>query len=600
MKTHGTIHLERARGAWKIETQPHVILRLKRVFPKIARHNHGAIRISDTDENARELLWFLERYPMEVDPRDHLELRARAHRDRETAVEALLSGVHVAPEFDLALPPREYQKIAAAIVLAGGSLLLADDVGLGKTVSAIATFADRRTLPALVVTLAHLPRQWEAEIKRFAPKLRTHILKKGTPYDLRRKPTKEEIEAANRVRASGPPKVMPEPAMPDVIIATYHKLDGWAETLGKLVKSVVFDECQELRHEKHGKKPSAKYSAAKHIADQAPFRMGLSATPIYNYGGEIFNIMNVIRPGALGTKAEFVTEWCGGDGDDGGSKQPQIKDPKAFGTYAREAGLMLRRTRQDVGRELPALTRVPHPIDADLDALNRVESSAAELARIVLEQKDAFRGQTMQASSELSNVLRQATGIAKAPYVADFVRLLVESGERVVLYGWHREVYSLWLERLKDLEPVLYTGSESAVQKQASKDAFVSGKSKVLIISLRAGAGLDGLQHVSRTVVFGELDWSPGVHEQCIGRVYRDGQQEPVVAYFLLAESGVDPIIADVLQIKREQSDGIRDPGADELVEQLQVAPGQVRKLAEAFLRERGLPIPEPAKEQAS
>jgi hypothetical protein len=49
------------------------------------------------------------------------------------------------------------------------------------------------------------------------------------------------------------------------------------------------------------------------------------------------------------------------------------------------------------------------------------------------------------------NLLRQATGIAKAPFVADFVRLLVESGEKVLLYGWHREVYSIWRDKLKDL-----------------------------------------------------------------------------------------------------------------------------------------------------
>ena len=56
-------------------------------------------------------------------------------------------------------------------------------------------------------------------------------------------------------------------------------------------------------------------------------------------------------------------------------------------------------------------------------------------------------------------------GHRKAPYVADFVRLLVESGERVVLCGWHREVYAIWLAKLRDLDPVMYTGSETPAEK---------------------------------------------------------------------------------------------------------------------------------------
>lgn len=55
-------------------------------------------------------------------------------------------------------------------------------------------------------------------------------------------------------------------------------------------------------------------------------------------------------------------------------------------------------------------------------------------------------------------MMRQATGIAKAPYVLEFVRMLVESGESVMLYGWHRDVYNIWLERLAEFNPVMYTG----------------------------------------------------------------------------------------------------------------------------------------------
>lgn len=193
----------------------------------------------------------------------------------------------------------------------------------------------------------------------------------------------------------------------------------------------------------------------------------------------------------------------------------------------------------------------------------------------------------MQAAGEFDRLLRQATGVAKAPYVAEFVRLLLESGQKVLLFGWHREVYSIWQEKLAAYNPVMYTGSESPNQKQAAKEAFIAGDSQVMLISLRSGAGIDGLQHVCSTAVFGELDWSPGVHEQCIGRVHRDGQTEPVMAYFLLSDSGSDPIVSDVLGVKREQIEGVRSPG-EHLVERLDVGENQLRALAQQFLQQQG------------
>jgi SNF2 family DNA or RNA helicase len=109
-------------------------------------------------------------------------------------------------------------------------------------------------------------------------------------------------------------------------------------------------------------------------------------------------------------------------------------------------------------------------------------------------------------------------------------------------------------------------------------------------MSLRSGAGLDGLQDVCNTIVFGELDWSPGVHEQCTGRVYRDGQEHGSVAYYLVSEDGSDPIVADVLGLKKQQIEGIKDPD-QELVEKLEVDPDHVKKLAKHILDAKGISL---------
>lgn len=132
---------------------------------------------------------------------------------------------------------------------------------------------------------------------------------------------------------------------------------------------------------------------------------------------------------------------------------------------------------------------------------------------------------------------------------------------------WHRAVIDLLLERLVAWKPALYTGTESVTQKRDSTRRFCDptapDQTPVLLMSNRSGAGLDGLQYSGCSVIVHvELDWAPAVHEQTDGRVYRDGQPKPVVAYYLVTNSGSDPLIEDTLGLKADQLEGIRSPHA--------------------------------------
>lgn len=571
MKTYGRVRW--SEGAWHIRCEPHVMLRAKRVFAQVSKRQQGEIVLHDTPAASRDLEWFLERYPMEVEEPVRLTRRAREHDQAMATVQRVLEATGEPAAFDLAVPARRYQRAAAELVLATGRLLLGDDVGLGKTATAICVISDPRARPAVVVTLTHLPAQWREQIRKFAPSLNVLIPRKGTPQA-------REIELLSGL------------IRPDVIVLNYAKLAGWAETLAQVVqpRTVVFDEVQELRTGSG----SAKFAAAQHLAQGCAYRMGLSATPIYNYGGEIYSVLEPLAPGELGTRGEFGQEWCAYGAADTKAK---IKEPKAFGTFLRERGLLLRRTCSDVRDEVPELAdpiSIPHVVDSDTSVLAEAQSAAAELARIIL-STSTTSAEKFEASGEIDWRLRQATGLAKAPYVAAFVRMLLESDDdaKVLLYGWHHAVYKLWVDSLREYRPALFTGQESTAQKEESKRAFLDGDARVLVMSLRAGAGLDGLQEKCRLVVFGELDWSPGVHEQCIGRVHRPGQKDVVRAFFLHSTEGSDPIMVEVLGLKKAQVRGIRDPDAA-LVEKLQSSGDHIRKLAEACLARAGRAVPAP------
>jgi SNF2 family DNA or RNA helicase len=574
LKTLGKLSFE--DGKWRIDAEPDVLLRAKRVFARMDKNQHGYVTLKDSVDTCRDIEWFLERYPLEFDPpaiANRLKKGANKQREREAMVETILTRTGEPRDFELAEPARDYQRAAAELALVAGGLLLCDEMGTGKTISAIAMLTDAKTRPALVVCPKALQRQWQRQLKRFAPGMTTHILKVSKPYDLgqvkSRKRKGKEVEDQ--------PALPGVNTFPDVIISTYAKLAGWASTLGKCLNAVVYDEIQEFRHGED----TEKGRAGKHITSKTSYRLGLTGTPIYNYGDEMFNVIQFVRPGALGERAEYNREWCNG-------LSTKVEEPKALGTFLRKSGIMLRRTREDVGREMPKISRVFHDVDCDAEVIDNVEEAATALARTVLASgKEAFAGDRLKASGELSYLLRQATGLAKAPHVADFVRMIVESGEPVVLFGWHHVVYQVWRERLAEFNPVMVTGEQSDKQKDDAIQAFARGESKVIIISLRSAPGLDGLQQASCTVVHGELDPAFGVHEQCDFRLDREGQKKPVVSYYLLAADGSDPILGDMLRRKGEQLVGIRDPD-EEFFGKLETDDVErAKSLAEAFLNRR-------------
>jgi hypothetical protein len=139
---------------------------------------------------------------------------------------------------------------------------------------------------------------------------------------------------------------------------------------------------------------------------------------------------------------------------------------------------------------------------------------------------------------------------------------------------------------------VMYTGSESPSQKQKAFDDFVSGRSRVMIMSLGSGSGVDGLQAACSTLVIGEFAWSGEVHKQLGGRLDREGQREDTVdMIYLHADGGSDPPMIELLGIKADQSRGIVDPGLD--VSQARSEANRIQSLARDYLRKRGIKVEE-------
>lgn len=544
MKPEGTVSI--CEGKIILVSDPHVRTVVRRLFQSTVGRG-GTISIDLSDANCETVEWINTRFPHEFkgDALSIIEGRAEAKRARSIKARQIVERGPTR-EIKTKLPLRDYQKTAVELLLEAKSLLVGDDVGLGKTAVAFGAVAEGQT-PAVVVCQTHLQNQWKREAEKFLDGPKVHIVKSRKKYDL---PDHE------------------------ILIVPYSKLGAWGPELNGY-KLAVYDEAQELR-----KRDTAKRDGAVCLSEAVETRLSLTATPVYNYGDEIWSVMDITAPSALGSFDEFVREWT----VPWGQGNYRVKDPKALNSYLIRDSLMIRRKREEVGRELPPKTKVVQTVEYDKSRLAQMEDEFLELAKVIVSGSFTDRG---KATRELSLKLRQQTGIAKAPAVADVVADLVESGEYPVVFGWHREFYSVLQNQLakKGIKSCLYTGSETPKQKEEAVESFRKGFVDVFIMSLRSGAGLNGLQERASIAVFGELDWSPQVHHQAEGRLARDGQKNNVTSLFLVADGGSDPVIANLLGLKNEQASGIMgdkiEAEASEVVEQ------RGKALAEELLKRK-------------
>ncbi|EGQ9286392.1 DEAD/DEAH box helicase [Vibrio parahaemolyticus] len=556
MKILAKLQYKKSTNTWEIsECLPHVAIKLKNLFPKIPKYSTGPFHLKATPDTAADLRWFSTRYPFSMSHKDKTRLYKdsndyKKHKSQTEEINApeylpktrvgLLVGQAFRPHQTKTLDLIEHLK----------SALVIDDIGLGKSYTALGIGLIPGALPLVIVVEPHLQKQFMQKAESFIG-LETHAIKGTKPYKL---PTA------------------------DIYIMKYTQLAGWCDVLSSgWVKAIAFDEVQQLRTGRE----SAKGIAAENICRNIPIRVGLTATLIYNFGIEVYHIANIIRPGALGSQSDFMREWCGND------SKGVVRNPDALGSYLiEEANLVIRHTRADVGQVAKQTSPHLEYVEPDTKNVKDAEDLAEQLAIRALTSNFNESG---IASRDFDLQMRQMTGIAKAKQSAAMARLFIESGKKVILYGWHRAVYDIWAKELADLRPLWFTGTESPAQKERAKQEFINDdKPRVLIMSLRSGAGTDGLQHACSTVIFGELDWSPQVHSQAIGRVDREGGSEEVYVCYIVTKSfGSDPAIMDTLGIKSNQDRGITNPYKEATINQSNG--NRIRDMAKDYLKKRGI-----------
>ncbi|EGG42754.1 DEAD/DEAH box helicase [Candidatus Nitrosarchaeum limnium] len=529
---------------WKI-TGERAVSMISRLVPEAwYGENTEEVIIPDSVESVTQIKLIMDRYPLEILSKSAWQRKIVKTYTPKPALPPIKYNLHRAKageQFRGKL--LNFQKEGLDFLLkSSGNALLADEMGLGKTVQTLSYVAtEKQTFPVLVVAPLVTLNNWEREIAKFMKKKSRN----GRIIE-------SESSTATIIR-TGKSKELP---VTDFYIINYELLYKRLSDLSKLnIRTIVCDEVHNLRS-----KTTQKYKAVKKLAalPSISYRIGLSGTPIYNRGSEIWPIVDILKPGLLGSFKEFCEYFCYVNEK---GKAIVLENKRASLRNELQKHVMLRRKKSDVLKELKDKVRYKEVIDADTDYY--FDELGKIWTKLEAEQKDAESAFDKSASYQRAiQSERQIAGVAKLPHVINFVKNIMEIEESVVVFCHHKVIHKLLHEKLGEFSPVSIIGGQSDKMRQEAIDKFQKGESKLMIAGLRAGnVGINLTR--AKYVIFAELDWSPAIHRQAEDRLHRIGQKNTVFAYYLIGNGTLDDHVANILVDKSYEIDSIMDETAD-------------------------------------
>lgn len=437
-----------------------------------------------------------------------------------------------------------------------GRAILADEVGLGKTIEAGLVLKElavrglaRRVL---VICPASLVAQWQAELEtKF--------------FEQFAMPTK----AGEWKRASRG-------------VVSYHRAMSKRhreEIMKHSWDLVIVDEAHKIKNEKSGS-----YSLVRDLDKN--FLLLLTATPLQNNLRELFNLITLLRPGQLGTWRQFRERFMvRGD-------PRRAKDPQALRDLS--ASVMVRTRRSSVAHDLalpPRRPSHPHieltPAEADLYRLTvgflrslyhrgftqdeddgtdrrrrrrtgrgifflelmrlcqRLTSSARALAHSLrsLGEGDLV---TAEYRAHANALARQADGIQTHAKLEALLGILHDHDDQIIVFSEHLPTLRLIRDAVREAgRPAIVFQGGLSLHERVERLARFKREPRGIFVATRAGTEGLNLQFCNRLVNY-ELPWNPMVVEQRIGRIHRIGQKrEAHIVNFAAA----DTIEAHILQI---------------------------------------------------
>ena len=405
--------------------------------------------------------------------------------------------------------------------------ILADDMGLGKTHQALALIdlSAERTDRFLIVCPAAVLYHWPEKQQTFFPHLSMSVYH-GPQRDL-----KQALES-------------------QIIVTTYGILRQDIGELGLVkLKLVIYDELHYLKNKK-----TSTFKAAGLLLAGTTF--GLTGTPVENNIQELETLLTVCLPD-LFSSSRVHRMFKEADNSEGRQRVQRIVAP-----------FLLRRTREQVLKELPALSEDIRLCELSEDQVAAYRQAVDQATDVVDELlgEEPLSGYThilttiirlKQICNHLCQ-LEQCTDWTryKSGKWDEFTRLLrqcLQSNLKVVVFSQFTtmlDIMESWLHAEK-IDHISLRGKVGANKRNKRIQRFNRVKKcKVCCASLLAGGtGIDltGAQ----VVIHFDRWWNPAKEEQATARVHRMGQRHPVQVYKLVTVGTLEEKIHGLIERKR-------------------------------------------------
>lgn len=414
-----------------------------------------------------------------------------------------------------------------AIDDAGGSLILGDETGVGKTPTAI-VYCRNHQLYTLIVCPASLKRQWQRECKRFAPDFAAVIL--------------------------GEDSILPNGW--GFVITNYDQLDKWRDYLDGF-DAVILDEAQLIKTYMPGKagKKHRDSSLRAHLVHtllgDIPHKILLTGTAIKSRPGELWSLLHFLDPyrwpdpWKYGAKMGYITEkevWIPG------GKKKKVRALDGVGDTGKVnldiQDVYLRRTKHEVRADMPPKLRSTLTLDLPPQAAQEYR----RLERQWLNQQ--MQGSHLAALSEL----RHRCAEWKVAALDEFISRLVEEGQKVVVFSSFHSSLDLVEERWNNGGGGVarLDGTKTQAQRDAAvKDFMGSFGPNIFAIQTQAGGVGLNLNHPDcSTVVFLDLPWTPADVLQCEDRIWRITNDHPITSVRPVFAGTVEETVLELITKK--------------------------------------------------
>lgn len=425
------------------------------------------------------------------------------------------------------LQPLKHQLEAAETVIErmNGKAILADEVGLGKTIEAgliLKEYLIRGLVKrALILAPASLINQWieELNIKFHIPAV---AYKKNCPierYDVL-------IMSMDTAKKSPHRERIYEQDYDMIIIDEAHKL--------KNNKTQIYEFVQGLKKK---------------------FCLLLTATPIQNDIFELYYLISLLKPGHLGNYDAFQSAFSA-------SKHDLEHDD-----YLKELvnQVMVRNRREDTGidwtnrrvqivpitftdeeREVyEMLGNLQNTGSFSLITLQKEMCSSKEATALTLTNMLDDHVQPQEIEAIITKLMTLEVN-SKAEKTLEIVK---QANDKVIIFTEYRatQIYLQWYLHSNGISSVLFNGKFNKSKRDYMKHLFKE-RAQVLIATEAGGEGIN-LQFCHHVINY-DLPWNPMKLEQRIGRVHRLGQEHDVHIYNLAIENTIEEKILELLHTK--------------------------------------------------